>query len=364
LTRVNGRDGWKTGSRAGRPLALVTGGAGFVGTNVADRLLREGRRVRIFDSLARRGADENLRWLLTQHPRGVEVERADVRDREALRRAVTAVQEVYHFAAQVAVTTSVAHPWHDFEVNLYGTVQLLDELRQLPEPPSLLFTSTNKVYGSLPDLELVRRGDRWEPVDSRLRSTGIGEQQPLDFCTPYGCSKGAADQYVLDCAKTYGIPGVVLRMSCIYGPHQHGTEDQGWVGHFLLRALADRPITIYGDGAQTRDILFVDDLVRAMLLVQDRAHDLSGTTFNVGGGPECAVSLLDVIDLIEEVVGRRPRVSHDATRIGDQLYYVSDTSRLEEAVGWTPTVLPEEGIGALHRWLVTRRLDAPARQAR
>jgi CDP-paratose 2-epimerase len=341
-------------------VSLVTGGAGFIGTNVADRLLEEGRRVRILDNLARPGVERNLRWLRSRHgERRLTVQLADVRDPAALREAVTGVDAVFHFAAQVAVTTSLDAPLDDFAVNAGGTVALLDELRRLDEPPFLLYTSTNKVYGSLPDLELERVDDRWTPVDAHIRDNGIDEARPLDFCTPYGCSKGAADQYVLDYAKSYGVPSVVFRMSCIYGRHQHGNEDQGWVAHFLLRALDGAPITLYGDGAQVRDVLFADDLVDAMLCARDHAGELAGRAFNIGGGPDSTTSLLELVDLIGELHGERPPLLSAEERHGDQRYYVSDSSAFRVATGWRPEVGVGDGVEELYRWLTA----APAVRA-
>jgi CDP-paratose 2-epimerase len=334
---------------------LVTGGAGFVGTNVVERLLQEGRRVRVLDSLARPGSEQNLLWLQARHPDRLSLELGDVRDRVALRRALRDVEEVFHLAAQVAVTTSLDDPLHDFQVNLGATVALLDELRRLPGPPRLLYTSTNKVYGSLADVPLAREGDRWQPVDPTLRARGVDELRPLGFCTPYGCSKGGGDQYVLDYATSFGVPAVVFRMSCIYGPHQHGNEDQGWVAHFLLSALERRPITIYGDGAQVRDILFVDDLVGGMLLATAAADRLAGTAFNIGGGPANTTSLLELLDLIEGLTGERPLVRFEDERVGDQRYYVSDSFRFRDATGWRPEVGVAEGVARLRRWLAARR---------
>ena len=333
-----------------RPVTLVTGGAGFVGTNLADRLVRNGARVRVFDSLARPGVERNLRWLVETHGDQVEVVIGDVRDRNAVALAVRDAEAVFHFAAQVAVTTSVVDPMVDLGTNVNGTVALLEAVRALDDPPPLVFTSTNKVYGALPDLELRRNGARWEPVDRDIRARGIAERRPLDFRTPYGCSKGAADQYVLDYAYTYGLPAVVFRMSCIYGPHQHGTEDQGWVAHFLLRTLADEPITIYGDGAQVRDLLHVTDLVDALLVGRDNAHRLAGRPFNIGGGPRNALSVLEVLDLISALHGEEPRLSFAQTRIGDQRYYVSDTSGFEAETGWRPRVPADEGVARLYSW--------------
>jgi CDP-paratose 2-epimerase len=333
----------------------VTGGAGFVGTNVVHRLVENGKRVVVLDDLSRRGVDENLRWLCATYGGRVSTEIADINDEVAVRRAVARATEVFHLAAQVAVTTSFARPLHDHDVNVRGTLRLLEELRRLDDPPPLLFTSTNKVYGTLADLELTRNGDRWEPTTPFLRETGINEHRPLDFCTPYGCSKGAADQYVRDYAKSYGLKTVVFRMSCIYGPHQHGNEDQGWVAHFLLRALAGEPITIYGDGAQVRDVLFVDDLVDAMQLAIAGAAtpDVRGQAFNIGGGPANAISLLELLDLIAEL-GTTPEVAWADERPGDQRYYVSDTTRFGEITGWRPTTSVETGVAQLHRWLGRR----------
>lgn len=338
-----------------RGVTLVTGGAGFVGTNVADRLLREGRRVRVLDNLSRPGVETNLLWLEAQHGARLEIERGDLRDPAALARAVRGVDAVFHFAAQVAVTTSLDDPVDDFRTNVEGTVHLLEALRGRPTRPPVLFTSTNKVYGSLPDVALERVEDRWVPLDPRLRDHGVSEERPLDFCTPYGCSKGAADQYVLDYAKSYGLPTIVFRMSCIYGRHQHGNEDQGWVAHFLIRALQGAPISVYGDGAQVRDVLFVDDLVDAMTTAVEQADRLAGRAFNVGGGPDNTVSLLELLDLIGDLHGARPRVFHREERPGDQRYYVSDTRRLRDAIGWVPRVGVAEGVEALYRWLAETR---------
>jgi CDP-paratose 2-epimerase len=342
--------------------ALVTGGAGFIGTNVAARLLESGRTVRVFDNLSRAGVDTNLRWLCDTFPGRVDVMYGDIRDRAAVARAVDGVSEVYHFAAQVAVTSSLADPVFDFMVNAGGTLNLLEELRALPEPPSLLFTSTNKVYGDLEDVELVPDDGRYIPADTETRTSGIGEARAIDFHSPYGCSKGAADQYVLDYARTFGLPAVVFRMSCIYGPHQFGTEDQGWVAHFLIRAIENKTITIYGDGLQVRDILHVSDLVDAMLLAQSQMDTLGGHAFNIGGGPERTTSLVELIETIRSLRTDPPRVQFDAWREADQRYYVSDTRKFCDATGWSPRIGVAEGVGALHDWLVQTRTAPPHSQ--
>lgn len=338
-------------------LTLITGGAGFVATNTADRLLSTGRRVRIIDDLSRPGVENNLRWLVRRHGDLLEVDVDDIRDQKKVHAALIDADQVFHFAAQVAVTTSLEDPMRDAAVNIQGTLNLLEEARMRAEPPSIVFTSTNKVYGLLAGVQVREHDGRYEPDTPSLRAGGIAEDQPLQFATPYGCSKGAADQYILDWSRCYGIPAVVLRMSCIYGPHQFGTEDQGWVAHFLLRALHDAPITVYGDGKQVRDILFVDDLVEAMLLAQSSARKLSGTAFNIGGGPSNAVSLLDVIEMIAGLIGRRPQVRRRPWRQGDQRYYVTNHERFSAATGWRPAVGAREGVALLHEWLLAANDD-------
>ena len=330
---------------------LVTGGAGFIGTNMAARLLADGEDVTVLDDLSRPGVDANLRWLQETYGDRVDVVKGDVRDARTVREALRGATRVFHFAAQVAVTTSVDDPVHDFNVNLLGTLTLLEELRALETPPPLLFTSTNKVYGGMEDVTVSRAGERYEPDDETLRAHGVPETRGLQFSSPYGCSKGGADQYVLDYAKTYGLPAVVFRMSCIYGPHQCGNEDQGWVAHFLMRALAGQPITLYGDGRQVRDVLFVDDLLDAMLLAVDRVDSLSGQAFNMGGGAAHTVSLLELLDRIGTLTGSAPAVEFGDWRVGDQRWYVSDTRRFSSLTGWSPKVGVEDGVARLHRWL-------------
>ncbi len=343
-------------------VTLITGGAGFVGSNLAHRLLDAGRRVRILDNLCRPGVEQNLQWLRQNHGERLEVMVADIRDAEAVDDAMSGVTQVFHFAAQVAVTTSLAQPREDFAVNAQGTVNVLESARSQRQPPALLLTSTNKVYGALDDIPLTLEGQRYLPADLALRSQGIAESRPLDFHSPYGCSKGSADQYAIDYARSYGLTTCVFRMSCIYGPRQFGTEDQGWVAHFLLRALRGESITIYGDGRQVRDVLFVDDLVDAFLAAEQHAPKLSGRAFNIGGGPGSSISLLDLLDRIEQLHGTRPRTVLDGWRTGDQRYYVSDTRAFETATGWRRTVDPQAGIERLYSWLAEREQSSRPRR--
>jgi CDP-paratose 2-epimerase len=345
--------------------SLITGGAGFIGTNVAHRLLSAGMPVVIYDNLSRHGSEGNLRWLRQVHRAGLEIVIADVRDPGPLRAAVAGVSRVFHFAAQTAVTTSMKDPVHDFDVNARGTLMLLEALRELDSPPPIVFTSTNKVYGGLDDVELRAEAKRYAPRDAGLCRHGIDETRPMQLHTPYGCSKGTAEQYVLDYARTYALRAIVFRMSCIYGHHQLGTEDQGWVAHFLMRALAGDPISIYGDGRQVRDLLCVDDLVDALLLAHSHMPSLSGRVFNIGGGPDNAMSLLDVIDVIDELHGDC-QVDFSGWRSGDQRYYVSDTRSFGARTGWAPTISARDGIGELYCWLVARRgsnrIEGPSRR--
>jgi CDP-paratose 2-epimerase len=337
---------------------LVTGGAGFIGSNLADRLAQQGEHVLIYDVLAREGVERNLRWLQARHPKRISVAIADVRDADALTDAAQDASAVFHLAAQVAVTTSMVEPVADFDVNVRATLTLLEALRGRKDRVPLLFASTNKVYGDLGDLEFALEGDRYNPVDPEVLARGVGETRPLDFHTPYGCSKGAADQYVLDYARSYGIPTAVLRMSCIYGPRQMGTEDQGWVAHFLIRALDGDPISIFGDGCQVRDILDVGDAVDAYMAAWKHIDRVSGRAFNLGGGPDNAVSLRQLIAHMETVIGRRVELEFSDWRPGDQRYFVADTRRARAELGLKAARPWREGVAALADWLQAERAPA------
>nr|PZN20110.1 MAG: CDP-paratose 2-epimerase [Pseudomonadota bacterium] len=330
---------------------LVTGGAGFIGTNLVERLVARGKNVLVLDDLSRPGTERNAEFLRRVGGARVELWRDDCRDPSRVAAAVRGATHVFHFAAQVAVTTSLTDPRRDFEINVLGTLNVLEAIRALPTPPPLVFTSTNKVYGALSDVALERRATRYEPSDPAIAARGIGEERPLDFHSPYGCSKGAADQYVLDYARSFGISAVVFRMSCIYGPHQCGNEDQGWVAHFVKRAAAGEAITVYGDGLQVRDVLYVDDLVEALLLAQSAIERLAGRAFNIGGGPANTTSLVELLGRIEALVGHAPRVKFGAPRVGDQRYYVSDISRFRRETGWSPRYSLDSGLSRLFEWL-------------
>jgi CDP-paratose 2-epimerase len=325
---------------------LITGGAGFIGSNFARHLLENGASVRILDNLSRGGVEHNLAML--QHAGGSRLEflEADVRDAQLLREAVADRDEVYHFAAQVAVTTSIAQPRQDFEINLLGTFNILEAVRLSHRRPFTLFTSTNKVYGDLAGVP-VRESTRSYSFCDR---SSVNEDQPLDFHSPYGCSKGAADQYVRDYARIYGIPAVVFRMSCIAGPQQFGNEDQGWFAHFLYSLIAERPLTIYGDGRQVRDILNVHDLIAAFDAARIHASRTAGHIYNIGGGSRNAASLLEVLDLLERITGKRRQVTFAPPRQGDQRIFITDFTRFSHATGWAPQYSIEHTATHILEW--------------
>jgi CDP-paratose 2-epimerase len=346
--------------RSARPV-LVTGGCGFIGSNIADALAERGEQVLILDKMLRLGAETNAHWLKSRHGDRVEIVTGDVRDRQVLDEVIRGASGVFHLAGQVAVTTSLADPEEDFEINAAGTLRVLESMRRTNPDIPVLFASTNKVYGKLLDEdEIVRRGQQYVCTAPAF-ANGVSETTPLDLYSPYGCSKGAADQYVHDYARVFGLNTVVLRMSCIYGPRQFGTEDQGWVAHFLIQAIRGEPITIYGDGYQVRDVLFIDDAVSAWLRAFDRIEATRGRVFNLGGGVRNAVSLQDMLGLITELRGHAPDTRFDQWRPGDQAWYVSDVSAISKALAWSPRISPRQGLEMLERWLVTH-LRAPSRQ--
>lgn len=340
---------------------VIFGGAGFIGSNWTERLLKTTEaKIHVFDNLSRQGARHNLDYLQKVAGRTgrLQITVGDVRDASMVSRVVRYATEIYNFAAQVAVTTSLVEPRLDFEVNLGGTFNILEAARQHGQNPYLLFTSTNKVYGSATDGQLVAEAKRY--VSSN--SMGTDESQPLDFHSPYGCSKGAADQYVRDYARIYGLRSVVFRMSCIAGPRQFGSEDQGWVAHFLYSALEGKPLTIYGDGRQVRDVLAVEDLLRAFEAAYANRERTAGQIYNIGGGQQNTVSLLELIDRIAHVTGARTDYDWADARAGDQLIYVSNHSKFSQHTGWHPEVNLDGILKGIHRWYRNNReLFAPTR---
>jgi CDP-paratose 2-epimerase len=331
---------------------LITGGCGFIGSSFAAKLLARGDGAVVLDNLSRKGAVENLEYLRELHPH-VEFVQADiVSDTRTLATLMEEVDAVYHLAGQVAVTTSIVDPRHDFQVNALGTLNVLEAIRLSSRRPPILFASTNKVYGSMASTRIVARGKRYEYEDL---PEGIAESQPLSFHSPYGCSKGAGDQYVKEYAEMYGLRTVVLRQSCIYGPRQFGVEDQGWVSWFVIAAVLGREIVVYGDGKQVRDLLFIDDLFAVWDRVLERVDRLSGEVYNVGGGPGNVLSLLELVDILTKLVGHPIPVRFEAWRRADQRVYVSNISKLCKELDWEPRVSVATGVQALYTWTCDNR---------
>jgi dTDP-D-glucose 4,6-dehydratase len=331
-SRVEPRRARGPAPAAGRRI-LITGGAGFLGVNAALHLIDEGWHVTLLDNLSRPGTERNLKWLITQHPTRMTFIKEDVRNASALAEHVKNQDAILHLAGQVAVTTSLVDPTTDFEVNAAGTLNLLEAVRLHNPPVPFVFASTNKVYGKL---------DR--------NNVACKESQPIDFHSPYGCSKGAADQYVRDYARCFQMNTVVLRQSCIYGAHQYGTEDQGWVAHFVHSILNDRPLTIYGDGTQVRDLLDARDLCALYATVIENIDKTRGEIYNVGGGPANQRNLLEVIEQIGELTDRKPQHTFADWREGDQTYYVSDIGKAKKDLGWEPQIPFDRGLKDLVAW--------------
>jgi CDP-paratose 2-epimerase len=332
---------------------LITGGAGFIGCNLAAALLRSGERVTIVDNLSRPRTNQNLAWLQAQFADKLRFECADIRDQAAMNALIPGHDAVFHLAGQVAVTTSVQNPREDFEINALGTLNILEAARLAGTPPTIFYASTNKVYGGMEEVQIVEQATRYAYADF---PKGVPETQQLDFHSPYGCSKGAGDQYVRDYARIYGLKTVVFRQSCIYGPRQFGVEDQGWAAHFAIAAVTGRPISIYGDGKQVRDMLYVDDLIAAYLSAFDQIETVSGRIYNIGGGARNTLSIwAEFGPLLERLLGKRLEVRYDDWRPGDQPVYISDIDKVERELNWKPAVAVEDGIERLVRWVEANR---------
>lgn len=334
---------------------LITGGAGFIGSNYVHRLVERGERVTIFDNLSRAGAPLNLAWLRSSHREDAfQVVVGDLRDAALLRATAQDVDIIVHLAGQVAVTTSVQNPRKDFEDNALGTFNVLEAARLSERQPIVLYASTNKVYGGMEDVHLVERESRYEYQDF---PQGIPETQPLDFHSPYGCSKGSGDQYMRDYHRIYDLPTVVFRQSTIYGPRQFGIEDQGYLAWFIIAAVMGTPITIYGDGKQVRDMLFVDDLLNAYDAAIENIAVAAGQVYNIGGGHEFTVSIWKELGpILEGLLGREIPVSWKIDwRPGDQRVYISDIGKARQELDWQPKVDVETGVRRLFDWVNTNQ---------
>lgn len=331
------------------PKILVTGGAGFIGANLMDRLLSRGEQAFAFDNLSRRGAVKNAAWLKQKYGARFELIRGDVRDAAVTQDAAREADVIYHLAAQVAVTTSVLNPREDFEINALGTFNMLEAARLSKRNPIFVFASTNKVYGQMEDIPVVELATRYEYRDLK---NGFSETQSLDFHSPYGCSKGAADQYVRDYHRIYGLPTVVLRQSAIYGQRQFGEEDQGWLAWFMIAAVMGKRISIYGDGKQVRDMLFVDDLLELYDAARTNIDRAKGQAYNVGGGAKNTLSIwTEFGPMLEKLHEEKVPVTFANWRPGDQKVCIYDTSKAKRELGWEPKVNLEEGVGRLYDWV-------------
>jgi len=332
---------------------LLIGGAGFIGTNFADKLLEDKNSVIIADNLSRKGTDINLDYLNRKYGESLEFIRLDIRrDTDRLNALMEDVDVVYHLAGQVAVTTSVNNPRDDFEANALGTFNILEAIRLSERKPMLLYASTNKVYGGLEDIPVAEQRTRY--VFEKLKE-GIAESRALDFHSPYGCSKGTGDQYVRDYARIFGLKTAVLRQSCIYGPHQFGIEDQGWVAWFTIASILDRQITIYGNGKQVRDILFIDDLFQCFYKIVSNMDQLKGNIFNIGGGIIHTLSLLELLDKLETLLDKKIEYRFHEPRPGDQPIYISDIRKAEQLINWSPQVAVDEGLEKMVEWVKTNK---------
>lgn len=327
---------------------FITGGAGFIGSNTAKRFIEDGHEVVIFDNLSRAGVEKNLDWL-----NGIgkyEFIKGDVTDYEELKKvfADRKFDVVFHLAAQVAVTTSVTDPRSDFENNVLGAFNLLEAVRTSGQNPIIIYSSTNKVYGGMEEEKIALDGKRYKFIDY---PEGVDEKYNLDFHSPYGCSKGAADQYFHDYARIYGLRTIIFRQSCIYGYRQFGKEDQGWVAWFIIASLLGKPMTIYGDGFQVRDLLFIDDLVEAYVLAIKNIEKTAGNIYNLGGAAENALSLIEFLEMLEKKLGKKLELGRAEMRVGDQKIYVSDIARARADFGWSPKIGYEKGIDLLFNWV-------------
>lgn len=335
-------------------LTMITGGAGFIGCNYASRCLARGEKILIFDNLSRPGSKRNIEWLEQMHGKNsFELVVGDVRDADAIQKAARNANRILHLAAQVAVTTSVTDPRTDFEINAQGTFNTLEAARLSGNLPGFIYASTNKVFGGMENVRVVEQKTRYDYGDL---PEGATEDQLLDFHSPYGCSKGCGDQYVRDYFRIYQLPTVVFRQSCIYGLRQFGVEDQGWVAWFVIAALKDHPITIYGDGKQVRDILFVDDLCDAYDAAFDRLPQIGGQIFNIGGGRKNTLSIwMEFKPILEKLLDKEIPTTTSDWRPGDQPVFISDIRKASEILNWSPKVGVEEGITRLFKWVESNK---------
>ncbi|MET0102027.1 MAG: SDR family NAD(P)-dependent oxidoreductase [Sedimenticola sp.] len=327
---------------------LITGGAGFIGVNTAKYFAERGWEVTVLDNLSRRGTESNLEWLKSQAR--IDFEKVDIRDQKELERVVakTRPDTLLHLAAQVAVTTSVTDPREDFEINALGTFNVLEAIREKSSESFFINASTNKVYGKMEEVGTVERNNRYEYRDL---PGGVSETQQLDFHSPYGCSKGVADQYAIDYSRIYDLQTTTFRQSCIYGTRQFGIEDQGWVAWFTIASVLGKQITIFGDGKQIRDVLHVEDLARAYECAIENRDAANGQAFNIGGGVGNTMSLLELLGYLEQELGIEIPLKWDSWRPGDQPVFVCNLDKAQELIHWKPEISVKEGVKGLIHWV-------------
>ncbi len=329
---------------------LITGGAGFIGTNAVNYFASKNWKVFVLDNLSRQGSEDNLSWLESQNGYSIEFLQLDICDAEAIEKVLSdnSIDALIHLAGQVAVTESVLDPKKDFEINTVGTFNILEAMRKFSPETIMINASTNKVYGQLDHLKITQEQDRYH---FKSMMAGVSEEMPLDFHSPYGCSKGAADQYVIDYARIYELKATTFRQSCIFGPRQFGTEDQGWISWFIHAALSEKTITIYGNGKQVRDILYIDDLILAYDLAINKPNQIKGEAFNIGGGIRHSISLMELIKMLSKIMRKDIPYGHAAARPGDQKVYISNTKKIYHHLGWIPKIPIETGIGNTLKWV-------------
>ena len=332
---------------------LITGGAGFIGINAAEYYLQKGFNVIIFDNFSRKGSRENVEWLQQIHKENLLIIPNDIRmDLSELNMAVEGTDLVLHLAGQVAVTTSVADPFEDFQINALGNLNILEAVRKSKSEPVVIYSSTNKVYGGMEDINVIEVEGKYQ-YDGLPK--GASEERQLDFHSPYGCSKGCADQYVRDYTRIYGIESVVFRQSCIYGFRQFGIEDQGWVAWFTIASALNKPLSIYGDGKQVRDVLFITDLIKAFDMAFENIEKTNGQIYNIGGGQENQMSLHELLALLEKYSGKKIEPRYSNWRPGDKKVFVCDISKAYREFSWKPKIGVEEGVNKLYNWVLANK---------
>ncbi|MBU2099644.1 GDP-mannose 4,6-dehydratase [Candidatus Micrarchaeota archaeon] len=330
-------------------MKAITGGAGFIGTNLAEFFLSKGEKVLILDDFSKKGSKENKKYLEKKFHENLKIIKCDIRsDKKIMEKTFSEAEAVFHLAGQVAVTNSVKNPRQDFEINALGAFNVLEAVRKSKENPVLIYSSTNKVYGKMDDLKITEKNNKYFYEET---PEGIKEERLLDFHSPYGCSKGTGDQYFRDYARIYGLNSVVFRQSCVYGKRQFGTEDQGWIAWFVIASVFGKKITIFGNGKQSRDVLYSDDVVNAFDLAAKKIKKTKGKIFNIGGGPENTLSLLELIELLEELNRKKITYSFDKWRPGDQKVFVSNIEKAEKEFGWKPKVPAKKGVEILFNWV-------------